>query len=64
LKFKKAKKDKGANLNGEVTKAMKTQTLELFTSKDMKVEKVKQWGLQVKAYFELQVSTQMWITSY
>ncbi len=42
------------NLNGEVAKAMKTQTLELFTSKDMKVERVRQWGLQVKAYFESQ----------
>ncbi len=55
LKLINAKKDKGANLNGEVAKAMKTQTLELFTSKDMKVERVRQWGLQVEAYFESQV---------
>ncbi len=44
LKLKKAKKDKGTNLNGEVAKAMKTQTLELFTGKDVKAKRVKQWG--------------------
>jgi hypothetical protein len=33
LKLKKAKKDKGVNLNGEVAKAMKTQTLKLSGAK-------------------------------
>ncbi len=45
LNLKKAKKDEGLNLNGEVAKDMKTQTFELFIGKNMKVKRMRQWGL-------------------
>jgi hypothetical protein len=54
LELKEVQKEKGARSNEKVAKAMKTQTLNPFTRKDTKAKKVKQWALQVEAYFESQ----------
>ncbi len=54
LTLEEAKKNKGANPSREATKAMKTQTPKSFMRKDTKAKRVKQWALQVEAYFESQ----------
>jgi hypothetical protein len=55
LALEDAKKDKGADLSKEATKAMKTSTPKSFTRKDIKAEKMKQWAFRMEAYFESQM---------
>ncbi len=45
LELRKAHKEKGVRPSREVTKAMKTQTLDFFTGKDMNAKRVRQWVL-------------------
>jgi hypothetical protein len=45
LELWKAQMEKGVGSSREATKAMKTQMLDLFTWKDIKAKKVRQWIL-------------------
>jgi hypothetical protein len=54
LESKKAQKERGLGPSGKAMKVMKSQIPDLFKGKDTNAKRVRQWALQVEAYFESQ----------